>query len=140
MITFEMNDRKKIGLGLTTCGVVFSTLGIMFFFDKGLIAMGNILFFSGLTLTIGVTSTLRFLIKPRNLKGSTSFGVGFFLVIIGWPILGMILEAYGFVVLFRGFWPTLSVFLPQVPVLGWLIRLPYIKSFFDQNSSKRVPV
>lgn len=34
-------------------------------------------------------------------QGTISFGVGFFLVVIGWPILGMILEAYGFIVLFR---------------------------------------
>ncbi|CAM8917102.1 unnamed protein product [Rhodiola kirilowii] len=123
---------------MTTFGVFFSILGILFFFDKGLIAMGNILFFSGLTLTIGVTSTIQFLLKRQNLKGTTSFGVGFFLVVIGWPILGMILEAYGFVVLFSGFWPTLSVFLQQVPVFGWLIKLPYIRSFF--NTGKRVPV
>ena len=34
-------------------------------------------------------------------QGTISFGVGFFFVVIGWPILGMILEAYGFIVLFR---------------------------------------
>lgn len=34
-------------------------------------------------------------------QGTISFGVGFFFVVIGWPILGMILEAYGFVILFR---------------------------------------
>jgi len=31
-----------IGLGLTGFGIFFSFLGIDFFFDKGLIAMGNI--------------------------------------------------------------------------------------------------
>ncbi|KAK7854359.1 vesicle transport protein got1 [Quercus suber] len=41
MVSFEMNDRKKIGLGLTGFGVFFSFLGIIFFFDKGLLAMGN---------------------------------------------------------------------------------------------------
>lgn len=34
-------------------------------------------------------------------QGTISFGIGFFFVVIGWPILGMILEAYGFIVLFR---------------------------------------
>lgn len=32
----------EIGLGLTGFGVFFSFLGIVFFFDKGLIAMGNV--------------------------------------------------------------------------------------------------
>ncbi|WOL13563.1 hypothetical protein Cni_G22333 [Canna indica] len=44
MVSFEMNDRKKIGLGLTGFGVFFSFLGIIFFFDKGLLAMGNVSF------------------------------------------------------------------------------------------------
>ncbi|KAF3323259.1 Got1/Sft2-like vescicle transport protein family isoform 4 [Carex littledalei] len=44
MVSFEMNDMKKIGLGLTGFGVFFSFLGIIFLFDKGFLAMGNALF------------------------------------------------------------------------------------------------
>ncbi|KAL6511131.1 Golgi Transport [Orobanche gracilis] len=173
MLSFEMNDRKKIGLGLTGFGIFFSILGIIFFFDKGLLAMGNILFLSGVTLTIGLKSSMQFFIKRSNYKvllasetvcrqfiswtrfhdatctvmnisetigGTISFSIGFFLVIIGWPIIGMILEAYGFVVLFSGFWPTLAVFLQKIPVLGWLFQQPFIRSFFDRYRGKRVPV
>ncbi|KAL3583147.1 hypothetical protein D5086_014208 [Populus alba] len=100
MVSFEMNDRKKIGLGLTGFGIFFSFLGIVFFFDKGLIAMGNILFIAGVSLTIGPKSTMQFFMKRQNFKGTISFGAGFFFVVIGWPVIGMILEAYGFIVLF----------------------------------------
>ncbi|CAA2933394.1 vesicle transport GOT1-like [Olea europaea subsp. europaea] len=130
MMSFEMNDRKKIGLGLTGFGVFFSFLGVIFFFDKGLLAMGNILFFSGVTLTIGLKSSAQFFMKRSNFKGTVSFGVGFFFVIIGWPIIGMMLEAYGFVVLFSGFWPTLAVFLQRIPGLGWLLQQPFFRSVF----------
>lgn len=46
----------EIGLGLTAFGVFFSFLGIMFVFDKGLLAMGNVsylysCFFSQLLLS-----------------------------------------------------------------------------------------
>ncbi|BAH94816.1 Os10g0337600 [Oryza sativa Japonica Group] len=68
MVSFEMNDLQKIGIGLTGFGVFFSFLGIIFFFDKGLLAMGNILFLSGLGLTIGLKSTLQFFTKPKNYK------------------------------------------------------------------------
>ena len=34
----------EIGLGLTGFGIFFSFLGIIFFFDKGLLAMGNVSF------------------------------------------------------------------------------------------------
>ncbi|CAA7061835.1 unnamed protein product [Microthlaspi erraticum] len=140
MMSFEMNDRKKIGLGLTGFGVFFSFLGIVFVFDKGLLAMGNILFISGVSLTIGLKSTMQFFMKRQNYRGTISFGVGFFFVIIGWPILGMMLETYGFFVLFSGFWPTLAVFAQKIPILGWIIQQPYIRSFFDKYRGKRVPV
>ncbi|RZB42322.1 Vesicle transport protein GOT1 isoform A [Glycine soja] len=128
MVSFEMNDRKKIGLGLTGFGIFFSFLGLIFFFDKGLLAMGNILFVSGVSLTIGLKSTMQFFMKRSNFKGTISFGIGFFILILGWPILGMIVESYGFIVLFSGFWPTLAVFLQKIPVLGWLFQQPFVRS------------
>ncbi|CAA3026175.1 vesicle transport GOT1-like [Olea europaea subsp. europaea] len=128
MMSFERNDSKKIGLGLTGFGVFFSFLGIIFFFDKGLLAMGNILFISGVALTIGLKSSAQFFMKRSNFKGTISFGIGFFLVVIGWPIMGMILEAYGFVVLFSGFWPTLAIFLQKIPILGWLFQQQFVRS------------
>ncbi|KAJ6908537.1 hypothetical protein NC651_018820 [Populus alba x Populus x berolinensis] len=140
MVSFEMNDRKKIGLGLTGFGIFFSFLGIVFFFDKGLIAMGNILFISGVSLTIGPKSTMQFFMKRQNFKGTISFGAGFFFVVIGWPVIGMILEAYGFIVLFSGFWPTLAVFVQRIPIFGWVFQQPFVRSFFDRYRGKRVPV
>ncbi|XP_073049182.1 vesicle transport protein GOT1-like [Primulina eburnea] len=140
MMAFEMNDRKKIGLGLTGFGVFFSFLGIIFFFDKGLLAMGNVLFISGVALTIGLKSSAQFFMKRSNYKGTVSFGAGFVLVIIGWAVLEMILEAYGFVVLFSGFWPTLAVFLQKIPIIGWIFQQPLVRSFFDRRRGNRVPV
>jgi hypothetical protein len=32
----------EIGIGLTGFGFIFTFLGILFFFDKGLLAMGNV--------------------------------------------------------------------------------------------------
>lgn len=140
MVSFEMNDRKKIGIGLTGFGVLFTVLGVIFFFDKGLLAMGNILFLSGLALTIGLKSTISFFLKRSNYKGSISFLVGFLLVIVGWAFFGMIIEAYGFVVLFSGFMPTAVVFLSRVPVIGWFFQQPFFFSFFDRFRPRRVPV
>ncbi|URD93923.1 vesicle transport protein [Musa troglodytarum] len=140
MVSFEMNDQKKIGLGLTGFGIFFSFLGIIFFFDKALLAMGNILFLSGLMLTIGLKSTLQFFAKPKNYKGTISFGAGFFLVLVGWPVIGMILESYGFIVLFSGFRSILAVFLQKIPILGWIFQQPFVTSFFDRHGCKRVPV
>ncbi|KAF2913057.1 vesicle transport protein GOT1 isoform X1 [Oryza sativa Japonica Group] len=131
---------QEIGIGLTGFGVFFSFLGIIFFFDKGLLAMGNILFLSGLGLTIGLKSTLQFFTKPKNYKGTISFGAGLLLVLIGWPFFGMLLEAYGFIVLFSGFWPTLVVFLQKIPFIGWIFQQPFVASYLGSYRGKRVPV
>lgn len=38
----QVRNEAEIGLGLTGFGVLFSFLGIIFFFDKGFLAMGNV--------------------------------------------------------------------------------------------------
>ncbi|KAF7146551.1 hypothetical protein RHSIM_Rhsim04G0067300 [Rhododendron simsii] len=116
MISFKMNDHNKIGLGLTGFGVFFSFLGVIFFFDKGLLAMGNlivdlmpaacrtlgyvvildqILFISRVTLTIGLKSSMQFFTKRSNSSG---------------------------------FWLTLAVFVQKIPVLGWVFQQPFVRS------------
>ncbi|TYI68687.1 hypothetical protein E1A91_D08G106500v1 [Gossypium mustelinum] len=72
------------------------------------------------------------------MQGTISFSVGIFFVVIGWPIIGMVLEAYGFIVLFSGFWPTLAVFLQRIPIVGWLFQQPYIRSVRREKISERM--
>ena len=60
----------------------------------------QILFVSGLALVIGLERTFRFFFQRHKLKGSAFFIGGIFIVLIGWPMVGMILETYGFVLLF----------------------------------------
>ncbi|KAK4372309.1 hypothetical protein RND71_007693 [Anisodus tanguticus] len=83
----------EIGFGLTGLGVTFTLVGVFLFFDKSFVAIGN---------------------------GSASFAVGFFLIMLGWPVLGMIGEIYGLFVMFSGFWFT--VFLRKLPIIGGLFR------------------
>lgn len=37
-----MDDWRKIGIGLSTAGAFFTILGVLMFFDKALLAMGNV--------------------------------------------------------------------------------------------------
>merc|ERR1712152_123099 len=106
----EITDFQKIGVGLAGFGVAFLFLGMLLLFDKGLLAVGNILFLSGLAFVIGLERTFRFFFQYHKVKGSAAFFGGILIVLFGWPILGMIVEAYGFIVLFSGFsqWQSTS--------------------------------
>jgi len=105
---------------LSGFGLFFLLLGIMFLFDKGLLAIGNvnlfkkvfffklscifkffqILFIAGLCLIIGIERTVRFFFGKQKLKGSLFFFGGVFIVLFGWPLIGMLIEIYGFIILF----------------------------------------
>ena len=62
----------------------------------------QILFLSGLAFVIGLERTFRFFFQWHKVKGSAAFFGGILVVLFGWPILGMAVEAYGFIVLFSG--------------------------------------
>ncbi|CAK0752861.1 hypothetical protein CVIRNUC_002177 [Coccomyxa viridis] len=126
-----LDDRRKIGIGLTGLGFLFLFLGVLFFFDKGLIALGNLMFVCGVALTIGPQATVRFFIRKKNLKGSIFFLSGVGLVVWGWAIVGMIVETYGFWCLFAGFIPTALSFLRRIPVFGRILDLPVFKKVLN---------
>ncbi|CAH9136571.1 unnamed protein product [Cuscuta epithymum] len=123
-MAYEMDEQKKVGLGLIGFGILFSFLAVILFFDRGLLALGNILWLAGVSLLLGWRSTLQIFTNRVNFKGSASFLLGIFLIFVRWPILGIIMEVYGCIVLFGGFWPSVKVFLYQIPVIGWILRYP----------------
>ena len=139
---FKMDDRRTIGLGLTGLGVAFSFFGILMFFDKALIALGNILFLSGITVTIGPQATIRFFTRKKHYKGSAFFLGGSAFVVFGWTVVGLLLELYGFWLLFSGFFPTIVQYMRRIPYLSTILNLPIFKgiiSFLSPASSQPMP-
>jgi len=53
---------------------------------------------------------------------------GFALVLLGWAMLGMGAQSYGFVLLFADFLPTALPFARKVPVLGYVLSLPPVRT------------
>ncbi|KAL8161782.1 hypothetical protein V2J09_013271 [Rumex salicifolius] len=128
---YQMNELKKAGLGLVGFGIFFTFLGVVLFFDKGLLALGNILWLIGVSILLGRQSMLKLLTSRVNYKGSLCFFGGLFFLFVRWPLLGIILEIYGCFLLFgsslkknfsSGFWPTMRIFLSQIPGVGWVIK------------------
>lgn len=79
-------------------------------------------------MTIGAQSTVRFFLRPKNYKGSGFFMGGIALVVWGWTFVGFALEAYGFWLLFSGFFPTALSFLRRMPFLRQILDAPAFKS------------
>jgi hypothetical protein len=95
----------EIGVGLTGAGCLFFVLGTMLLLDRALLTLGNILFVSGVVLIIGPMRAASFFAQPRRRKGAVCFFAGIALVLWGWTIVGMGVEAFGFVNLFGDFFP-----------------------------------
>uniref|UniRef100_A0A672IID5 Vesicle transport protein GOT1B n=1 Tax=Salarias fasciatus TaxID=181472 RepID=A0A672IID5_SALFA len=128
MITLGDIYMSKIGMGLTGFGVFFLFFGMILFFDKALLAIGNILFVAGLSFVIGLERTFRFFFQKHKMKATSFFLGGVLVVLIGWPIVGVVLEIYGFFLLFRGFFPVVVGFIRRIPVLGSILNLPFISA------------
>lgn len=90
----------EIGAALVSFGVLFLFLGIILFFDAALLALGNVLFTSGITLLIGPQKTFYFFARKQKLRGTICFFVGMLLVFAKWTIIGMMVELFGFLNLF----------------------------------------
>ena len=81
-------------------GILFTFIGVMLFLDTILMSVGNVLFLGGILLVIGPKRTKEFFFSRAKLKGSVTFFVGIILVLARRPILGILLESFGFINLF----------------------------------------
>ena len=61
-------------------------------------------------------------------------------MLIGYPLVGMIVETYGFILLFGGFLPATIEFLRRIPVIGSFLNLPVISSLVSRIEDKRTRV
>jgi len=102
-------------------------------FDKGLLAVGNLLFLSGVTLVIGARNTFSFFFQQHKIKGSSCFFGGIFLVLIGWPVIGILVEAFGFINLFGDFFP---VIVRRLPILAQLLNFTGLREYIDKKEKK----
>ncbi|KAI3389989.1 hypothetical protein SNEBB_011267 [Seison nebaliae] len=131
-----MNDSQKIGLGMLTMGVLLTFLGIIMFFDRKVLALSNILFNFGLVLFIGLRSTSKFFFDTKKWRGSLIYFCGIAILLYGYPLIGLLVEIYGFWRIFRSSIPKALNFLRSLPVIGYAFYLPGIGKIADYLSDQ----
>lgn len=113
---------RKIGLPLLGIGAALTVLGISLFFNKTLMRLGNLFFVAGVPMTIGPGRTAGYFFQPTKARATGCLALGIFLVFVGWPVLGIALELFGFLNLFGNMFPVAMVVLKTMPVIGPLLR------------------
>ena len=125
---------------MTAGGLGFLFLGVLLFFDKALLAMGNVMFLMGLTLIIGVRKISSFFLQRKKVKGTVCFFLGLAIVLYGWPVVGMAIEAFGFANLFGDFFPVALAFITKIPVVGpVLCGIPGVSGLMARVAPGGVP-
>ena len=76
-----------------------------------------------------------FFFQSHKLKGSSLFFSGILLILIGWTIIGMVVEIYGFFVLFKGFFPAMISFAKRMPVVGSFLSTGPIGKWLEKYES-----
>jgi hypothetical protein len=102
-------------------------------------------------MIIGFERTFRFFFQRYKIKATLLFFGGICIVLIGWPLVGMIVEIYGFFLLFgyeknsidfnclkylfsSGFIPIAINFLRRLPIIGSILLLPGIRQVRNNDN------
>jgi len=141
--SFSMPDiirtgNRRIGLPLLAIGGALTILGASLFFNKTLMRLGNLFFVAGVPMTLGPGRTAGYFFQPKKARATACLMVGIFLVFVGWPVFGIILEAFGLLNLFGNMFPMAMMVLKQMPVIGPLLKgdSGSIKSKFSGNDDR----
>lgn len=128
-----LSDTQKVGVAISSFGILFIGGGVVLFFDSGLLALGNLLFLLGLVFVIGLQKTKSFFFRRDKWRGSICFFLGILLVLSKWAKVGMLIEGVGFVNLFGDFFPYLVSFGRRMPIIGPILNFPVVRDVFLIN-------
>lgn len=118
--TVLTSSNRKLGIILLSAGAAFTVLGITLFFNKTLMRLGNLLFVAGVPLMIGPGRTVGYFLQPKKARATGCLGCGIFLVLVGHPVIGILLEIFGLLNLFGNMFPLVMMMAKNLPVVGGL--------------------
>lgn len=117
-----------IGIGVYLFGVVIG-------FDRWCLLLGSTLFLVGAAYSAGGLTLGLFFIKPTKIKGSVCFFFGYFLLVLGWGMIGGLVQVAGIYYLFRDFIPQLYASAKYIPGIGpYICSSVFLKEFVAKVS------
>lgn len=116
------SSNRKLGIIFLSSGAAFTVLGITLFFNKTLMRLGNLLFVVGVPLMIGPGRTVGYFLQPKKARATGCLGCGIFLVLVGHPVIGILLEVFGLLNLFGNMFPLVMMMAKNMPVVGGLFK------------------
>lgn len=134
LVSFSSNDYYYVefGVAFTFGGFGFFLFGILTFFDRALLALGNILFLIGVVLIIGLQKTTVFFSRPTKRRGSLCFITGILLILMRWTFVGFMIETVGIFGLFGDFFGIIVQFLRSLPIIGPILSHPMVAPIVDR--------
>lgn len=115
-------NQKRLGATLLALGLLFTTFGMMLFFEGNLLRLGNMFMISGITFLLGPNKVRGFFMKAERMQATIITGVGVFLVFTGKPRMGILCEIFGLLNLFGNMFPYLLAIGKNIPIVGDVIR------------------
>ena len=114
----SFQNQKRLGVMFVGAGGMFLMAGIASFFNKFLLRIAHILLCAGAPMIVGPGRVAGYMLQPKKARATITFGLGLFLVLVGHPFFGMILEVFGFLNLFGNLFPIVKVMLRTLPGVG----------------------
>ena len=113
--------RRKVGASLLVGGGALTLIGMTLFFERNLLRLGNICVILGIPLLIGPSIVYNFFMQPQRAQATIITALGIFLVFIGKPRLGILMEIFGLLNLFGNMLPLLVALAKKLPIIGDII-------------------
>ena len=113
--------RRKVGAMLMVGGGALTLIGMTLFFERNLLRLGNICILLGIPLLIGPSIVYNFFMQPQRAQATIITAMGIFLVFIGKPRLGILMEIFGLLNLLGNMLPLLLSVAKRLPIIGDVI-------------------
>ncbi|UKK02470.1 hypothetical protein MACK_002563 [Theileria orientalis] len=142
-----MNSKPNVGLTLLWIGSFFGLMSLLFFINRPLLAISNILIVLGFLFLMGTGKFFMFF--GKKIKSTMCYGVGFVLLMIklesdslmtemSVQFVGLLVQMIGCYFLFEEFVPNLISYLQLTP-FNKVLRAPVVKTcvnFLDKKTTR----